>query len=90
MRSARRQVGGMMRAALIVRNTPGSYMTRDAREARRKELEALRLGPGGGQRIAVIFDKHLMRDDKETLVPASFVQAMINQILGREFPGEVN
>lgn len=58
------------------------------KDERRQELERLRDTIGGGRRIAEIFDKDLCHDDKVTLIPASFVQAMINQILRREFPGE--
>ena len=59
-------------------------MTKDER---RQELERIRDSPGGPALIAAIFKACINPKDR-TFVPASFVQAMIEQILGHEFPDE--
>ena len=56
-------------------------MTRDDRRA---ELEQIRNAPGGGHRIFVIYNAGRQMDDG-ILIPASFVESMIDKILQREF-----
>lgn len=63
-------------------NTTTQAMTRDER---RRELEQIRSEVGGSRRIAEIFGGDPRPGDWE-ITPASFVQAMIDQILRREFP----
>ena len=54
-------------------------------DERREELERIRNAPGGGHRIFVIYSAGPQLDDG-ILTPASFVEAMIDKILQREFP----
>jgi hypothetical protein len=52
---------------------------------RRTELEQLRDTPGGATKIAAIFDEDLGQNPPSALT-GSFIQAMIEHILAREFP----
>jgi hypothetical protein len=53
-------------------------------DERREELERIRNAPSGGTRIAAIYNSG-KRDDAGILTRPSFVQAMIDHILAREF-----
>ena len=54
-------------------------------DERREQLAQIRSLHGGSQRIAAIYNSG-QKDDDELLTPASFVQAMIDCIVRREFP----
>ena len=59
------------------------------KDARRGELEQMRSEIGGGRRIVKIFDSDVNRGEG-TFIPGSFVDAMINQIVKREFPANLD
>jgi hypothetical protein len=52
---------------------------------RRKELEQIRDAPNGERKITAIFDEDLGSKPPK-IMAGSFVQAMIEHILAREFP----
>ena len=54
------------------------------KDERREKLERIRSARGGGQRVAEIYNSG-QRDDDGILTPASFVQAMVECILKREY-----